>query len=226
MVISIIAGCSKDTDNSATPNTTNLKVNGSSTPITLKLTIAPRIFKGINGDFTNVSFSIQEKPWHRFINGKLECTLNSDSSVICSTKDDLQRLIGSKTYRIIIFSQKNQAIDKSNDEIACDYFVYNPKQTPNLKITPTSSGECLIWQLKNDTGFSEEEIRTRVRHILNDSDLPENYDLALTLYNLYKSYDSEYDWRQALNKLTELIKTNKPLPPANKSKIQGSARVF
>lgn len=196
-------------------------------PITMKLTVTPRISKEFKGDFTkNVSFSIQERPWHKLVNGKLDCKLQPDTHLKCETTDNLSNLIEGKTYRVIIFSQKTDKNDKANDEIACDYFIYEKSQVPNMDVTPKSSGECLLWQLQNDTGYSEEEIRTRVRHILNDEEIPDDYDLPLTLYNLYKSYDSEYDWVEALREMTKAIKANEPLSPARKSQIEGSGRFF
>lgn len=226
LVAGSIAACSgKNTSPDALDSSQSH--SGNPAAVTLRLAISPRITKGFSGDFTNVSFSIQERPWRKLLNGRLDCNFQPDSGVNCETTDSLAQLIESKPYRIIIFSQKNANLhDKNNDELACDYFIYNKSQVPTLDITPTSSGECLVWQLQYDTGYSEEEIRSRVRHILNDDQIPDDYDLPLTLYNLYKSYDSEYDWVEALREITRLVKANEQLSPASKSQVEGSGRLF
>lgn len=226
LIMTSMTGCGVDNSEN-TVKSTEKKVIASSLPVTLRLTVAPRIAKGLKGDFTrNVSFSIQERPWHKFINGKLDCKLQMDAHLKCETTDSLSQLSEGKTYRIIIFSQKTNFLDQANDEIACDYFIYDKSQVPSMAITPKSSGECLLWQLQNDTGYSEEEIRTRVRHILNDEEIPDDYDLPLTLYEMYKSYDNEYDWVEALREMTRAIKANDQLSPARKSQIEGSGRFF
>lgn len=223
---STIAACSGNNASSDVVDSSQ-SYHSSKAAVTLKLNISPRVTKGFSGDFTNVSFSIQERPWKKLLDGRLDCTLQADSRVDCETTHSLAQLVESKPYRIIIFSQKSaNSNDKGNDEVACDYFIYNKLQIPTLDITPTSSGECLIWQLQYDTGYSEEEIRSRVRHILNDDQIPDDYDLPLTLYNLYKSYDSEHDWVEALREVTRLVKTNEQLSTARKSQIEGSGRLF
>lgn len=191
----------------------------------LKLTIEPRVTKGLQGDFTNVSFTIQSKPWTPIIKGKIDCTLAVDSKATCNLHQQLDKLEDGNPYRIIIFSQGSTKDAQNNDGLACDYFIYKKNEVPDLTISPTSSGECLLWQLKYDTGYDEPEIKNRVRHILNGEGT-EDYDLEVTLYDLYRYYDSDYDWNEAWKKLVKLIQANKPLPKDNSSPIDGSGKLF
>lgn len=61
---------------------------------------------------------------------------------------------------------------------------------------------------------------------MNESEIPNNYNLPLALYDLYKGYDTEQDWQQALYQLTKLIKENKPLSQVRESQLEAESKLF
>ena len=222
----LMTSCSRDSNTGAFEGKT--QIIATNKPVTIKLTVEPRLTKDIKGDFTqSVPYSIQERSWHKLLDGQLKCNLMPDSRLKCETTDSLNTLIEGKTYRILVFNQRviaNHA--KENDEIGCDYFIYDKSRVPNMAITAKTSGECLLWQLNHDTGFGEEEIRRRVYNVLNDSSLGDHFDLPLELYNLYKTYDTEHDWQRALFEITKIIKENKPLPSTRKPRLIDGGRLI
>jgi len=224
----IITSCTQQSTSQKTAQNHSAQQVANTNPqekTTLKLTIEPRVSKGLQGDFTNVSFSIQSEPWVPIIKGKLDCSLQSDLKATCTLSQSLAKLKNGMAYRIIIFSQSDNQYIKNSDGLACDYFVYKSSKIPELTISPSSSGECILWQLKSDTGYDEQEIKNRVRHILNGEGT-KDYDLEMTLYDLFKYYDATYDWDKAWKKLVELIQNNKPLPKNNNSQINGTSKLF
>lgn len=190
----------------------------------LNIIIEPRVGKGLHGDLTKVGFTIQQRPWQPILKGRLICTVMDSQQLTCYTEDSLAKLTNGY-YRIIVHSHPNITGNTvKSDGFACDYFEYKKNEELNIKITPDSSGECILWQLKSDTGLSEAEIRTRVRHILRADDNETDYDLELTLYDLYRYYNNKYDWNKAWEILVDAIKTKKPLSakaPASKINAAG-----
>ncbi len=222
----IVIGCTKNSNNqiqnmNKVQDEKSISNENYSQKSTLNLTIEPRITKGLQGDFTNVSFSIQSKPWTPIIKGKVNCILHEDLKATCNIIQSLDKLKDGGAYRILIFDNKRQ----NSDGLACDYFIYSKSKTPNLIVSPSSTGECILWQLKLDTGYDEQEIRNRVRHILNGKDT-EEYDLEMTLYDLYRYCDSDYGWNEAWKELVKLIQSNKPLPKSSDSQIDGAGKLF
>lgn len=224
--------CSKkdqvtDSNSVATQNIKqeNNTTDNSKPPPVLNITIEPRISKGLQGDFTNVGFSIQSKPWTPIIKGKLDCTLHGDLKATCQLQSGLDKLQNGQAYRLLIYTIDNKNPDNT-EGLACDYFIYNHGQPHNLNITPSTTGECILWQLKHDTGYDEQEIKNRIRHILNGDEASEDYDLEMTLYDLFKFYDGEKDWQKAWKKLVETIRNNRPLPKDDDSTIHGASRLF
>lgn len=225
VAIMILSGCSPDESKPRLRNTDKTQLNQPAT--VLKLEIMPRVSKGLHGDFTDVGFVLQERPWQPIIKGKLDCNLGPDFRASCEIKQNLNQLINDHAYRILIFTKGDTATDKSSDGLACDYFIYKEGTVPDLTISPSSSGECILWQLKYDTGLDEAKIRERVRHILQADDDMGVYDLETTLYDLYKYYDARYPWKQAWQKLLDAVKNNQPLPKkVMKSKNYGSGKLF
>ena len=174
----------------------------------------------MRGDLTDVGFTVQNRPYHPLVKGRLQCSVDSASLVSCVGIADLGSLPAT-SYRIIVYTNENFG----KEALACDYFAFNKETQLNLTINPSSSGECVLAQLEADTGFSENEIRKRIKHMLNADDF-DDFDLETTLYDVFRyyNYNSKDDWDKSWNILLDAIKTNQPLPKKQKSMINGSGR--
>lgn len=96
-------------------------------PVSIQLTVEPRLTKDIKGDFTkSISYSIQERAWHKLLDGELTCHVMDNKKLKCKSTDSLMNLTEGRAYRILIFNQHVSINNKKeNDEIGCDYFIYN-----------------------------------------------------------------------------------------------------
>jgi len=219
----LTVSCSKSADVSSPVEASTVNSKTSFKTTDLNIQIEPRISKGLSGDLTDVGFTIQDSPYHPLIKGRMDCSVDSTSRVSCSGEVNLNSL-AAKDYRIIVYT--NETVGK--EAFACDYFDYKKENQLNLTISPSSSGECILAQLKDDTGFSENQIQNRVKHLLNADDVSDDIDVETTLYDLFRYYNqsSKQDWDQAWKLLVEAIKLDKPLPKKHKSMIDAAGRSF
>lgn len=215
-----LVACSKSV-NDQTTTKDEPKPNFKMTDINIQ--IEPRISKGLHGDLTDVGFVIQDHPYHPLIRGRLDCSVDINSQVSCVGTANLATL-ANNAYRIIISTNEKPG----KEALACDYFDYNKENLLNLVINPSSSGECILAQLEEDTGFSEDQLRVRIKHLLNADQVAMDIDLETTLYDLFRYYNqsSHEDWEKAWKLMVDAIKLDQPLPRKNKSTIGGAGRGF
>lgn len=214
--------CSEQTSTDKTEDVAQKQKLAAGQKPPVEIIIDPLPTKQIRGDYQNVQFIIENAAKKKFYEGTLDCSaqnIDSDPTqeVVCSSMQKPEQL-HSGTYRILLKSV-------SGHGLTCDVFEYKAGTPLHLVLNEETSGECLLWQMVAETGYSEQEIKKRVAHILN-AEGTENYDLEATLFDLYMYFGGKNQHKNAWYKLLELVKSNQPLPKNNDSTINSSLKML
>ncbi len=205
LLMLLTAACSKESQ-------MKRDLSGSS-QLSMELIIDPLPTKQVRGYYHDVSYMLEDSAKHKFAEGKLKCdasNVDQDSSeeVVC-TSVALPAELSSGLYRILLKSD-------SGHGLICDIFSYKAGTSIKLVMNEETSGDCLLWQLMAETGYSESEVKTRTAHILKAEHLAD-FNLSATLFDLYMYYGGKDPHKKAWHNLVELIKSNKPFPKKDDS---------
>lgn len=212
LIVSCLVGCSKA---QTADQLVELMPTSSAINTTLHIIVEKQISKGFHGDFTNVKFRIDTASKFKILVGALNCTQDNSENITCNSSVDLSS-IKSGIYRIVLTSS-------GGGGLMCDIFSYQHGEITQLIVNATSSGECILNRLMFETGLSKDEIRSRVKLMLNEPNAGE-YNIETTLFDLFGYYGGSTNLISAWQKLVTAVKDNQPLPKANKSTIAGTRR--
>lgn len=204
-------GCS-DQSNKNLPVSNTTAKNTSSMP-SLRVIIEPDSERRLKGDYVNVSYELGSAPKQKTFESTMNCKVwdalkdHPGNEIDCTSHANI-RQISPGVYRILVIGGKK-------GWLACDIFklesATNNPQT--LILNSSTAGDCILVQLMTETGYSESEIRNRVRHILNGAP-QQQFDLQLTLFDLLSYYDTMVDahgwadFKAAIKKDVPLKNTN------------------
>ena len=162
----------------------------------------------IKGDYLAASYYIETSANNVVLAGKMDCAEKSTNKMTCNAIADLNKLKPG-IYRLLVRG--------GDGLLGSDLFEIQPGIVPVvITIDNESTGFYLISQITQQTGLREDEIYVRVKHILNSDDQGD-YDLELTLCDLFVYYGAQIDYKQALKIMARTIKDNQPLPKRNQS---------
>lgn len=225
----ILVGCSKSKDDSdLVANDTQkqgvqkniLQSNQNQNSLTKKhkTTIRATFVKNSNnrtsGDFTNVKFSVENYSQNTILTDKIDCTY-TDNEISCEAVTDLNDLKPA-IYRLVI---------KSGDGLlGSDVFEIMPNLIPVvITIDNESTGYYILQLINQMTGFDEKEVTKRVRDVLSISPTQE-YDLEITLYDLFMHFGGSQDMKKTINLLSEKLQKDQPETIEGQDGISGSLK--
>lgn len=162
----------------------------------------------IKGDYLVVTYSVETYSNNTVLKGSMDCSEKSINKISCNAVAELNHL-NPGIYRLLVRG--------GDGLLGSDLFEIQPGLIPVvITIDNESTGFYLISQITQQTGLREDEIYVRVKHILNSDDNGD-YDLELTLCDLFVYYGGHTNYKNAINLMSLAIKNNKPLPKRNKS---------
>jgi hypothetical protein len=166
------------------------------------------------GDFTNVKFYIENYSQNTLLSDSIECQ-DTGSEISCKAVTDLNQLKPA-IYRLVIKSGEGL--------LGSDVFEIIPNLIPIvITIDNESTGYYLIQLITHQTGFRESEIYQRVSHILSISQSQE-YDLEITLYDLFMYYGGSRNLAKALDNLNDKLRKDVPVSIEGQDGISGSMK--
>jgi hypothetical protein len=166
------------------------------------------------GDFTNVKFYIENYSQNTLLSDSIECQ-DTGSEISCKAVTDLNQLKPA-IYRLVIKSGEGL--------LGSDVFEIIPNLIPVvITIDNESTGYYLIQLITHQTGFRESEIYQRVSHILSISQSQE-YDLEITLYDLFMYYGGSRNLAKALDNLSDKLRKDVPVSIEGQDGISGSMK--
>jgi len=166
------------------------------------------------GDFTNVKFYIENYSQNTLLSDSIECQ-DTGSEISCKAVTDLNQLKPA-IYRLVIKSGEGL--------LGSDVFEIIPNLIPIvITIDNESTGYYLIQLITHQTGFRESEIYQRVSHILSISQSQE-YDLEITLYDLFMYYGGSRNLAKALDNLSDKLRKDVPVSIEGQDGISGSMK--
>jgi hypothetical protein len=181
-------------------------------------TIKAKFLKDSNnrtsGDFTNVKFYIENYSQNTLLSDSIDCR-DTGSEISCEAVTDLNQLKPA-IYRLVIKSGEGL--------LGSDVFEIIPNLIPVvITLDNESTGYYIIQLVTHQTGFLEEAIYKRVSHILSIS--PEqNYDLEITLYDLFMYYGGSRNEGKAVDILSDKLRKDVPVTIDGQDGISGSMK--
>jgi|GEM_PF-5763593 len=178
--------------------------------LTFKISLLKRVNSQL-GDYTIAKYEIDNPNGSIDYTGRLSC-VDTTLSIICTATLDLGKTILSQgIYRFRIRS--------GNGLLGSDYFEITPniKRQITISIDNESTGNYILSQLIKLTGLSEEEIYNRLSiKLTNDGSIKEykphmDYDLEVTLYNIFNSLEGYRNADYAIKKLIAALQNHQPL---------------
>lgn len=181
---------------------------------TIKATFLKDANNRTSGDFTNAKFYIENYSQNTLLSDSIDCR-DTGKEISCEAVTDLNQLKPA-IYRLVI---------KSGDGLlGSDVFEIIPNLIPVvITLDNESTGYYIIQLVTHQTGFLEEEIYKRVSHILSIS--PEqNYDLEITLYDLFVYYGGSRNEGKAIDILSDKLRKDVPVTIEGQDGISGSMK--
>ena len=212
-------GCSRQKKDHAAAESQSLSTKYESIKRpSIKIIIDPLNSVELRGDLTRVKFRIADRPGHPILFGTLQCIMENidndpEDEVICISREPLANLKNG-IYRIILTQIQNDG------GLYCSIFEYDPSIKPlQLIVTSKTSGECILAQLKTDSGLTESIIRQQVQIIFNTQQ-ESSFDLERSLYELMWYYNQESNsivtnWSNFVSRIKNAQ------PKANSNKVIG-----
>lgn len=196
----LITGC-KDKDIQYTNPAITVKKAPPANNIKIDLTIESMLD---HNSLEGLNFILENKDKTISITGLLDCEPTVNNTLIkCSSKLQNNNL-SPGFYRLIIK-------DYHSDGVACDIVEYSKTRPINLILNKNSSGECIYYQLLDDTHLSEAELYNRINYITNRKYI--NEPINELLYELYKYFNTTSESHQETwDKLINAVKHSERLP--------------